>query len=303
MTTATAVALGILQGITEFLPVSSSGHLALARALLGYDLEPGMTFEIAVHFGSFCSIVVYFRKRLAGLFHGLASAIVRCGSSFAAYRADPSVRFTAIVLVSMLPAVAVGVTTKRYVEHAFVNPMLTASLLLVTGTALFSTRFANGRRAVRGGRARPGDSAPQVSTPGCNEEGVAPGRPVTLRSGAWIGVAQAVAILPGISRSGATISTGLWLGVRRDELAEFSFLMVLPVLAGATLLESLELVLAGRPVVTTSLAAGFAASFVTGYLALASLIALLKRSKLHYFGYYCWALGLIGLFYFLTTRV
>ncbi len=300
MTTATAVALGVLQGITEFLPVSSSGHLALARALLGYDLEPGMTFEIAVHFGSFCSIVVYFRKRLARLFHGLAGAIVRCGSSFAAYRADPSARFTAIVLVSMLPAVAVGAMTKRYVEHAFVNPALTAALLLVTGTALFSTRFASRRRA---GRAGPEDAAPQVPTPERNAAGLAPGRPVTLRSGVWIGVAQAVAILPGISRSGATISTGLWMGVSRDELAEFSFLMVLPVLAGATLLESLELVLAGRPVVTTALAVGFAASFVTGYLALASLIALLKRSKLHYFGYYCWALGLIGLFYFLTARV
>ena len=272
MGTGVAVALGVLQGITEFIPVSSSGHLALVRSLLGYDVEPGITFEIVVHFGSFCSIAVYFRRRLAIMIRDLGRAVRRSGLRLFEYRQHPSARLSLIIAVSMVPAVVVGLSMKRAIEQAFVNPVLVASMLLITGAMLFSTRY--------------------VQNP--------VGR-ITLRNGFLIGVAQAFAILPGISRSGSTITAGLWVGVNRDELAEFSFLMVLPVLAGAMLLETAELLRVGEPIELASLTAGFLASFVTGYLALSVLIVLLKRAKLHLFAYYCWVVAVTALLRFLTA--
>ncbi len=270
MTLTTAALLGILQGITEFIPVSSSGHLALARAFLGYDLDPGITFEIVVHFGSFCSIAVFFRRELGMLVQAVVRTVRRSGGRLAGYTEDSGVRLVLIILLSMVPAGLVGVTMKSAVERAFVNPALVGAMLLVTGALLFSTRFVRN-----------------------------PSGRVTARKGVMIGVAQAVAILPGISRSGSTISAGLWLGVNRDEIARFSFLMVLPILAGAMLLETIEVMQVGEPIEAGSLVVGFLTSFVTGYLALGTLIALLKREKMHYFAYYCWALGAGTLVYFL----
>ncbi len=269
MTTVSAALLGILQGITEFLPVSSSGHLALARALIGYDFEPGITFEIVVHFGSFCSIAVYFRKRLAALLGDVLQTVRSSGGRLSEYRQNPSTRLSLIIVVSMVPAGLVGITMKQAVEQAFVNPVLVAVMLLFTGGILFSTQY--------------------VKNP--------LGR-VTLRNGFWVGVAQAFAILPGISRSGSTITAGLWMGVNRDELAQFSFLMVLPVLAGAMLLETVELFNIGEPIEITNLFLGFVTSFITGYFALSYLIILLKREKLHYFAYYCWTVALVSLLHF-----
>lgn len=270
MTITTAALLGILQGITEFIPVSSSGHLALARAFLGYDLDPSITFEIVVHFGSFCSIAVYFRRELATLLRAVIRTVRRSGLTLSGYTQDPGSRLVLIIALSMIPAGVVGVTMKSAVERAFVNPVLVASMLLITGALLFSTRFVRN-----------------------------PAGRVTARNGFTIGVAQALAILPGISRSGSTISAGLWMGVNRDELARFSFLMVLPILAGAMLLETIEVMQIGEPIETGNLLVGFFTSFVTGYFALGSLIALFKREKMHYFAYYCWAVGGGTLVYFL----
>lgn len=261
-----AVLLGLLQGITEFLPVSSSGHLALARAIIARDLESGITFEIVVHFGSFCSIAVYYRSLLGEILTDLFKSLTPEGLRTQRMFTDENSRLSMIILLSMIPAMVVGFTLKDSIEEAFLNPFFVSLMLLVTGALLFSTKFIK-----------------------------SPEKDVNANRGFWMGVAQAFAILPGISRAGSTISLGLLMGVDRDKVANFSFLMVLPVLAGAMLLEVIDLISIGAvQIPIPSLVAGYLTSFVAGYFALTYLIKLLKRKKFHYFAYYCWAVGIVG---------
>ncbi len=265
-----AILLGILQGITEFLPVSSSGHLALARALLGRDLEPGITFEIVVHFGSFCSIAVYYREKIFEIIKDLVSSFSPSGLKSGKFKTDANTRLSMIILISLIPAMIVGFTMKDLIESLFVNPFFVSCMLIITGTLLFSTKFVKN-----------------------------PDKEVDVKRGILMGVAQAMAIIPGISRSGSTISVGLFSGVDRVNVANFSFLMVLPVLAGAMILEVGEIAETGIAMeAVLSLFAGFLTSFIAGYYALKYLVILLKRDKFHYFSYYCWAAGLFGMIYF-----
>lgn len=262
--------LGLLQGLTEFLPVSSSGHLALARALLGRNLEPGITFEIVVHFGSFCSIIVYYRKLIGEIISDLLKSLSPGGIKEGRAATDPNTRLVFIILLSMIPAMIVGFTLRDTIESIFLNPFFISCMLIVTGFLLFSTRFVTN-----------------------------PDKPVTTGRGLMMGIAQALAILPGISRSGSTISVGLFSGIDREHVANFSFLMVLPVLAGAMLLEIIEITRYGiESAAMMSLLIGFLTSFISGYIALTYLIILLKREKFHYFAYYCWAIGIAGVLYF-----
>ena len=266
-----AILLGILQGVTEFLPVSSSGHLALARALVGRELVPGITFEIVVHFGSFCSIAFYFRERLIAILKDLFTSITPAGIKAGRLRTDGNTRYSFIILLSMIPAMLVGFTLKDQIEEIFMNPVIVSAMLLVTGTLLFSTRFVK---------------HPQ------NE--------VDVKRGLIMGVAQAFAIIPGISRSGSTISVGLFSGVKRESVADFSFLMVLPVLLGAMLLEIVEIAQNGIEYgAVLALTGGFIASFTSGYLSLRYLIILLRKDKFYLFSFYCWAVGIAGLIYFI----
>ncbi len=265
-----SILLGILQGITEFLPVSSSGHLALARALIGRDLEPGITFEIVVHFGSFCSIAVYFHKKIWEILTDLFKSFSPEGFRTRRFITDSNTRLSYIILLSMIPAVIVGFTMKSAIETIFLNPFFVSCMLLITGSLLYATKFVGN-----------------------------PQKEVDAKRGLMMGLAQAFAILPGISRSGSTISLGLFSGVSRDNVANFSFLMVLPVLAGAMLLELTEIAETGiESAAVISLFAGFLTSFISGYLALSYLIILLKRERIHYFAYYCWVVGVAGIFYF-----
>jgi undecaprenyl-diphosphatase len=265
-----AVLLGLLQGITEFLPVSSSGHLALARAIIARDLETGITFEIVVHFGSFCSIVVYYRALLGNILSDLFKSLSPQGIRSKQLFTDENSRLSMIILLSMIPAMVVGFTLKDTIEEAFLNPFFVSLMLLVTGSLLYSTKFIK-----------------------------EPEKDVNATRGFWMGVAQAVAILPGISRAGSTISLGLLMGVDRDKVANFSFLMVLPVIAGAMLLEVIDLISLGEiQIPTSSLIVGFFTSFLAGYFALSYLIKLLKRRKFHYFAFYCWTVGIIGVIAF-----
>lgn len=265
-----AVLLGILQGITEFLPVSSSGHLALARAIIARDLETGITFEIVVHFGSFCSITVYYRALLGEILSDLFKSLTPQGIKNKRLFKDENSRFCMIIVLSMIPAMVVGFTLKDTIEEAFLNPFFVSVMLIVTGALLYSTKFIK-----------------------------SPVKDVNANRGFWMGVAQAFAILPGISRAGSTISLGLLMGVDRDKVANFSFLMVLPVLAGAMLLEVIDLISLGEiQVPIASLVAGYFTSFIAGYFALTYLIKLLKRKKFHYFAFYCWAVGVIGMIAF-----
>lgn len=265
-----AFLLGLLQGVTEFLPVSSSGHLALATALLQSDIAPGITFEIVVHFGSFCSILVYFRQRIGRMLADLLSSFSPEGIRTRRFMTDESTRISAIILLTMFPAGLAYFLLKDHIEALFFNPFIVSMLLLVTGVLLFSTRFVTNPR-----------------------------KDVNLWRGMLMGLAQAFALLPGISRSGSTIATGLFSGVGRDQVANFSFLMVLPVLGGAMLYDLTRIVGSGMDsTMIMGLVIGFFTSFISGYFALKYLIILLKREKIHYFAYYCWAVGLFGLYYF-----
>jgi len=264
-----AFLLGLLQGITEFLPVSSSGHLALGRVLFDSELAPGITFEIVVHFGSFCSITVYYRKRLITIIKDLFQHLTPSRIQSGEYLENESVRLSGYILLSMIPAGIIGFTLKEEIEQIFVDPVMVSFFLIVTGFLLFLTKFMKN---------------------------------LDSHNGAFksflIGIAQAFAILPGISRAGSTISTALFLRIGRDEAANFSFLMVLPILAGAMLKEILDLLEAGVQLGMMPLAVGFFTSFIAGYAALSYLIILLKRDKFHYFSYYCWFIGVTGMIYF-----
>lgn len=265
-----AFLLGIIQGISEFLPISSSGHLALFRALLNNDLQAGITFEIVVHFGSFCSIVLYYRKRLGGILADFFKSLSPSALKEQRFKTDPNTQLSLFILLSMIPAMLVGFTLKDTIESLFDSPVFVSAMLLVTGLILYSTKFVSQHtKEINAGR------------------------------GLLMGVAQAFAIIPGISRAGSTISTGLLLGVKRDTAANFSFLMVLPVLAGAMLLAFKDLYELGvENVQVMVLIIGFLSSFVMGYACLAYLLKLLKRDKFHYFAFYCWFIGAVGMIYF-----
>lgn len=262
--------LGLIQGLTEFLPVSSSGHLALGKALMDENLEKSVTFEVVVHFGTLCSIVVYYRQKLWEISRSLLRFLGRPSEAGKAVREDPNIILSGYILLSMIPAGLIGFTMKDQIEGLFSDPILVSFMLLITGTILFLTRF----RTEFPNRLKLGNSFA-------------------------IGVAQAFAILPGISRSGSTISLGLYLGINREQVANFSFLMVLPVIAGAMLLEVIEMVEMGVPVNTVmDLVIGFFTAFISGYYALKYLIILLRTKGIHPFAWYCWGLGIFSLVYF-----
>ena len=258
--------LGLLQGLTEFLPISSSGHLALGKYFLGENNEAGLTFEIVVHFGTLCSILIYYRTIISDLIKSGASFVVAPSKK----KDDPQVKTIFFILISMIPAFIVGFTLKDNVETIFDSPFLVSGMLVVTGFILFLTKFAT------------------------EKDGK-----VTLGKSFLIGIAQAFAMIPGISRSGSTISTALYFGIKREDAANFSFLMVIPVIGGAMLLQFLDLLEVGiDSVQIQSLLVGFVTAFVSGYYALKYLIVILKKKGFHYFAYYCWLVGGFGLVYF-----
>lgn len=262
--------LGLIQGLTEFLPISSSGHLVLGEALLGSNLDKSITFEVVVHFGTLCSILIYYRKEISDILKSLWDLLLHPGEFSDRLSTDSNIKLSGFILLSMIPALIVGLTLKETIENVFLDPFPVSIMLLVTGAVLFSTQFR--------------DRFPHS---------------LKASSAFGIGLAQAFAILPGISRSGSTISLGLFLGIKREEVANFSFLMVIPVIAGAMLLEVKDMIEVGIPMASFwSLFVGFVASFVSGYFALKYLIIMLRSKGIHPFAWYCWAVGLTGLIYF-----
>lgn len=260
--------LGLIQGITEFLPISSSGHLVLGKYILGGELEAGITYEIVVHFGTLCSILIYYRKILGELLLAGFQFLKSPGEK----QDDPKVKTIGFILISMLPAMVVGFTLKDYLEDIFMDPLLVSIMLIVTGVILFLTRFV-------------GETTNSINLP----------------NSFVIGLAQAFAMIPGISRAGSTISAALYLGVKREDAANFSFLMVIPVIAGAMLLQVVEMIEIGvSDAQMLSLIVGFFTALISGYFALKYLIIILKKKGFHYFAYYCWAVGGAGLVYFLA---
>ncbi len=257
-----AIVLGVVQGLTEFLPVSSSGHLALAQHLIpGFDVEgAGVLFDLLLHVATLLAVLIYFRKRLLEL----AAAVFDSGRG--AER-----RLIVLLAIATLPIVAAGFLLKDPLENVKNYPVAVAALLCVTGLVLFVPGWL---------KARAEDDH-------------------SLRSSVIMGVGQAFALLPGISRSGTTIAAGMLAGVRPSLAAEFSFLLAIPAIGGATVLKMKEI----SSIPTEALApyaAGMVAAFLTGLFAIYAVLAVVRRGKFAYFGFYCLALGIGGLIYFST---
>jgi len=247
-----AFLLGVLQGATEFLPVSSSGHLVLGQWLLGISV-PGIAFEIVVHLATLLSVCWVYRERLGNLARGVTVA------------PDPAARQTVFLLgLATLPVAVAGVLLGDQVEALFGNPRAVAGALLFTGGVLFSTRWALRR--------------PSGGTLGI---------PVAL----GIGLAQCVALLPGVSRSGMTVTAALWMGLPPVEAAAFSFLLSIPAILGAAVLQAPELAHAAGEIGWPSLGLGFAAAAGTGVLAIRLFNRMLRNRSFPVFAFYCWGVG------------
>ncbi|MBN1211248.1 MAG: undecaprenyl-diphosphate phosphatase [candidate division Zixibacteria bacterium] len=252
-----AVILGILQGLTEFLPVSSSGHLVLAQEILGVT-DPGVSFEVVVHLGTLLSVLVYFRGRIYRLVQSLFVAEMK-----------EERKIIGFLILGTIPAGLVGFLLEDFFERAFSNPALTSVMLLVTGVILLLTRFIK------------------------QDE-----KPLKLSSALFMGIGQALAIFPGISRSGTTIAFGLYSGVKPSTAAEFSFLLAVPAIGGAAVLKFKDL-LALDGALYGQYFVGAIMAFIMGLLAVYGVLTTIKKGKFEYFSYYCFAIGLVGLYLFL----
>ena len=250
--------LGVIQGFTEFLPVSSSGHLELGKSLLGDNSLPkeSMIFTIVLHFATALSTIVVFRKDIIEIIKELLK-----------FELNSNTQFVFKIIISMIPASLIGVFFETELESLFSNNIvLVGAMLMVTGLLLILA-----------------DRAHNTS------------KNVSVKTAFTVGVAQAIAMIPGISRSGATISTAVLLGIDKTKAARFSFLMVIPLIFGKIFKDIFSGELNYESTQITSLAIGFIAAFVSGLLACTWMIRLVKNSQLKYFAYYCAVVGIIAI--------
>jgi undecaprenyl-diphosphatase len=255
-----SIVLGIVQGLTEFLPVSSSGHLEIAKYILGETAvgEESMLMTVVLHFATALSTMVIFRKFIWDILKSAFSADGKYSRSFVMN-----------IIISMIPAALVGVFMEDFLESLFnKNLLLVCGMLILTGLLLFVADNAKS-----------------------SNKNVGPLEAIL------IGVSQAIAILPGISRSGATISTSVLLGIDREEAARFSFLMVVPLIFGKMAKDLLDDSFTVVSANITELSFGFIAAFLTGLIACNWMIALVKKAELKYFSYYCFAVAILGIAY------
>ena len=261
-----ALILGIVQGLTEYLPVSSSGHLAIISAAFGIDGEEILMFTVAVHVATVLSTLVMLWREIDWILKGLFK-----------FQMNEETKYALNILVSMIPVGIVGLFFKDRVEEAFGSGLLIVGvMLMLTAVLLIFSYYAKPRQKEH----------------------------ISLWDAFVIGVAQACAVLPGLSRSGSTIATGLMLGNKKEKLAQFSFLMVIPPILGEALLDTLKMV-KGEDVMGDigmfPLAVGFLAAFLSGCFACKLMINVVKKGKLVYFGIYCAIIGLSLLIYTLAS--
>ena len=255
-----ALVLGLIQGLTEYLPVSSSGHLTIGAALFGINGEDNLTFTVAVHVATVLSTLVILWKEIAWIFKGLFAG-----------KMNDETRYVVNILVSMIPVGIVGVFFKDKVEEVFGSGLfIVGCMLLLTATLLTFSYYAKPRQKEK----------------------------ISVKDAFIIGLAQAAAVMPGLSRSGSTIATGLLLGNKKERMAQFSFLMVIPPILGEALLDVVKAVKGGAEAAVgdislSALAVGFLAAFVSGCIACKWMINIVKRGKLIYFAIYCAIVGAI----------
>jgi undecaprenyl-diphosphatase len=263
-----AVLLGIVQGLTEFLPVSSSAHLILARAFFGWEVPPefGLAFDVALHVGTLAAILVYFSRDILGMTAALPAVLRR--------RPSPAARLVENIVIATVPAILVGVLFSDYIEQVLRTPAVVAVALAVGAIVMLAAE----RLGFRAG----------------DEHGI------TWRDALLIGCAQASALIPGVSRSGATIAIAMLLGVRRDAAARFTFLLAIPAMLAAAGKEAIELrhmALGSAALVT--FAVGMIVSAVVGYVTVKYFLRFLARNRLDVFAYYRLALAALAAFWLL----
>jgi len=268
MTFLQSILVAMVQGLTEFLPVSSSGHMVLVESALGINTE-GVLWEVALHVGTLLAVFAVFWRELWQAVAGLGSGLAQCFGKrpiTAIWEREPGFRMGCYILIATIPAAVIGITVGDIIKSLFSKPILSAVLIFVTGEILWLSR---------------------------PHSLMHPAGKLKLADSIAIGLAQAAALLPGISRSGITISAGLTQGIGREQAVRFSFLLSVPAILGAAVLESRKL--SGLPAEQIApMISGVAVAAVSGYIALRFLLRVVKAGKLHLFSYYCWAISIIG---------
>lgn len=259
------IILGVVQGLTEFLPVSSSGHLVLSESLLKIKLSD-ISFEVFLHFGTLLAVVVYFRRTIQAM---LKAVWLKMKTPGLRNQSDPNGRLFWLIIIGSIPAGLLGVLFKDIIEKSFSSVRFVSLMLLFTGLVLFLTRFFHAAK-----------------------------EKLSFWDALIIGFAQALAILPGVSRSGLTISTGIFRRVEPKKAAEFSFLLSLPAVLGASVLKLKDVLSqseTGLDLKTYFI--GMLIAFVVGYLAIRFLLKIIQKGKFEYFSYYCFGVGLLFLIF------
>ena len=262
-----AIILGVVQGLTEFLPISSSGHLVLGSHLLNFQ-EQGIAFDVFVHLGTLLAVVMVFRRELLVMVRAPFLALAGRGNEEERHY----LLWDLYVVLATLPAVGAGLFLKDSIEGIFANLLLVYCMLALTGCAMLLARYLPER-----------------------------GKPLNASRALAMGCAQALAIFPGLSRSGSTIFVGMAVGINREVVARFSLIMSIPAILGAVVLQLGDLIEAPpSSEVMLLMASGMAASVVSGYFAIVLLLDIIRRNRLHWFGYYCLLLSAGGLILTLT---
>ena len=260
-----AIILGIVQGLSEFLPISSSGHLVIVEHILNFT-EGGLAFEVFVHFGTLLAVVWVFRKDLLKMIISIPDMFRLKQLDLKSDRRSYAL-MDIYIIIGSIPAAVIGLLFENYIEKIFESHVLALSMLFLTGLIVWSSRYTSEKRdSMNGAHAL------------------------------LIGFAQAFAIIPGISRSGSTIVTGLWLGIKRDFAARFSFILSVPVIFGATLLKLKDLVNvppAQSEIIHLTVAS--IAAMISGYFAIIWLLEIIRKQKLEWFGVYCIIVSIVGL--------
>jgi undecaprenyl-diphosphatase len=275
MDISSSVLLGIIQGLTEFLPISSSGHLVLWQSLLGFK-EPELLFDIGLHLGTLVAVCLFFRHDLKAMIvetTGFLVSLLRRKRSFGQSRDYPHASMLLWVLVGTIPTGFIGLWFKSPLEALFGSLPVVGFMLIVTGFIVLASRKLSANDSTR--------------------------TSVGLWAALAVGIAQGIAIIPGISRSGSTIVCGMACKLSRETAARFSFLLAIPATLGAMAVQLRSEGLSREALPT--LAAGFFVSAVVGFLALKILMGMVRKGHLHYFAPYCWAVGLLILFFSFRT--
>ena len=263
-----AIIIGLVQGLTEFLPVSSSAHLIFAQQALGVA-DVGLAFDVLLHVGTLVAVIVYFFNDIVNMIKGFLLSLVdlKDGNFIGELKKDPYKKLAWLTILATIPIGIVGVLFNDIVESMFMGLTVPAFLLLITGCLLYvSQRMNSGRIDVRN---------------------------ISLKEALIMGCGQALAILPGLSRSGTTIAAGLFAGLDKEFAAKFSFILSIPAILGAAVVELRHI--GGANIEIGACIAGFIVAAISGYLAISFLLKIVREKSLDIFAYYCWIVGLIVL--------